>query len=251
MLPATLSTKYGRYKSNQDDLATFLAVTGTLCGAPATLTKPVETSSDNTKSSRPKGKDRKLAKQRAAASTTDQSTRQRAPRLALSSYVPLAEVIAKSSSVHGRIPKWIISVIDKIINDREDCFRHINGEDVAAFVAKGQQDGHIHPIDVLGRVRSILAPKHIEQATRVQNMNQHRTPVKKVLREVSGNATAKGSVNTFAELRLRSPESSPSSSGDSGEHTSAVEAEDTEKADAWRTSLGKSCCAQSALSRLI
>lgn len=244
MLPATLSTKYGRYKSNQDDLATFLAVAGTLCGAPATLTKPMDPSSDNTKSNRPKGKDRKLAKQRAAASNIDQSTRQRAPKLALSSYIPLAEAIARSSSVHGRIPKWIITVIDKIINDREDFFRHINGEDVAAFLAKGQQDGHIHPINVLGRVRSIFAPKHTEQVTSAQNMNQPRTPMKKVLGEVSGNATAKSSANMFAELRLKSPESSPSSHSDSGEHRSAVEAEDMEKADAWRTSLGESCCAQ-------
>ncbi|POS69509.1 hypothetical protein DHEL01_v212098 [Diaporthe helianthi] len=237
MLPATLSTKYGRYKSNQDDLATFLAVTGTLCGAPATLTKPLNPSSDDTKSARPKGKDRKLAKQRAAAGSIDQPTRQRAPKLALSSYVPLAEVIAKSSSVHGSIPKWIITVIDKIINDREDCFRHINGDDVAVFLAKGQQDGHIHPINVLARVRSILAPKHIRQVARAQNVNQPRTPTKKVLGEVSGNATAKKSANMFAELRLKSPESSPSSNSESSEHKSAVEAEDLEKADAWRTSL--------------
>ena len=234
MLPTILSTKYGRYKANQDDLATFLAVTGTLCGASSNLTKPGHMSSDDAKSTRLKGKDRKLAKQRAAAATIDEPTRQKAPKLALSSYVPLAEVIAKSTSVHGRIPKWIITVIDKIINDREDCFRHINGEDVMTFLAKGQQDGHIHPINVLGHVRSILAPKYNKQVATAQNMIQPRTPNEKVLGEISGNAA-----NMFAELRMKTPESSPSSNGDSNEQSPAVEVEDMEKADAWRSSLGE------------
>lgn len=239
MFPTILSTKYGRYKTNQDDLATFLAVTGNLCGAPATLTKPVNASSENAKSSRPKGKERKLAKQRAVGGAIDEPARQRAPKLALSSYIPLAEIIANSSSVHGRIPKWIVTVIDKIISDREDCFRHINGEDVTTFLAKGQQDGHIHPINVLGRVRSILAPKFNEQVTTAQNKIQPRTPSKKVLGETSGNANAKTQANMFAELRLKTPESSPSSNGDYDEQSLALEAEDIEKADAWRTSLGK------------
>lgn len=38
---------------------------------------------------------------------------------------------------------------------------------------------------------------------------------------------------------MKSPESSPPSEGDANEQTNAVEAEDTEKADAWRTSLGE------------
>lgn len=239
MLPTALATKYGRYKTNQDDLATFLAVTGNLCGASATLTQPSYSSSDGTKSTRPKGKDRKLAKQRAAGGTIHESTRQKAPKLALSSYVPLAEVIAKSSSVHGRIPKWIITVTDKIIDDREDCFRHINGEDVRAFLAKGQQDGHIHPINVLGRVRSILAPKYIEQVAMAQKLRQPRTPIKKVLGEISGNSMAKDSANFFSELRLKTPESSPSTNDHPNEKVSVAEAEDMEQACAWRNSLGE------------
>lgn len=238
MLPTILSTKYGRYKTNQDDLATFLAVTGSLCGASSTLTRPANESSANAKSTRPKGKDRKLAKQRAVGSTIDESTRQRAPKLALSSYIPLAEIIAKSRSVHGRVPKWIITIIDKIISDREDCFRHINGEDVITFLAKGQQDGHIHPINVLGSVRSILVPKYNEQVATAQNMAAPRTPSKKVLGEISGNATARSTANMFAELRLKTPESSPSSIGDANGSSPAIETEDMEKADAWRTSLG-------------
>lgn len=239
MLPTILSTKYGRYKTNQDDLATFLAVTGNLCGAPATLTRPGDASSAATKSTRPKGKERKLAKQRAAGGIIDESTRQKAPKLALSSYIPLAEIIAKSSSVHGRIPKWVVTVIDKIISDREDCFRHINGEDVLTFLAKGQQDGHIHPINVLGRVRSILVPKHDQQMATARNMVEPRTPSKKVLGEITGNSNAKNATNMFAELRLKTPESSPSSNSDANESSPAIEAEDMEKADAWRTSLRK------------
>lgn len=239
MLPATLATKYGRYKTNQDDLATFLAVRGNLCGASAALTKPSNSSSDGTKSTRPKGKDRKLAKQRAAGGNIHESTRQRAPKLALSSYVPLAEVIVKSSSVHGRIPKWIITVIDKIINDREDCFRHINGEDVTAFLANGQQDGHIHPINVLGRVRSILAPKYNEQVAMAQKLRQPRTPIKKVLGEISGNSMAKDSANFFSELRLKTPESSPRANDYPNEQSSVAEAEDMQQACTWRNSLGQ------------
>lgn len=237
MLPTILSTKYGRYKTNQDDLATFLAVTGNLCGAPNTLTRPANESSANAKSTRPKGKDRKLAKQRAVGNTIDEPTRQRAPKLALSSYVPLAEIIAKSHSVHGRVPKWIITIIDKIIRDREDCFRHINGEDVLTFLAKGQQDGHIHPINVLGSVRSILVPKYNKQVATAQNMAVPRTPSKKVLVEISGNAAARSAANMFAELRLKTPESSPSSIGDANGSSPAIETEDMEIADAWRTSL--------------
>lgn len=239
MLPTILSTKYGRYKTNQDDLATFLAVTGNLCGAPATLTKPGSASSVDAKSTRPKGKDRKLAKQRAAGPIIDESTRQRTPKLALSSYIPLAEIIAKSRTLHGRIPKWIVTVIDKIISDREDCFRHINGEDVRTFLAKGQQDGHIHPINVLERVRSILLPKYAEQMATAQKGTQPKTPSKRVLGEISGNVNAKNAANMFAELRMKTPESSPSSNGDAGESSPAIEADDMEKADAWRTSLGK------------
>lgn len=239
MLPPILSTKYGRYKTNQDDLATFLAVTGNLCGAPATLTRPGNASSTDTKSTRPKGKDRKLAKQRAAGPIIDESTRQRTPKLALSSYIPLAEIIAKSHSVHGRIPKWIVTVIDKIISDREDCFRHINGEDVRTFLAKGQQDGHIHPINVLGCVRSILLPKYAAQVATAQNGVQPKTPSKKVLGEISGNANARNVANMFAELRMKTPESSPSSTGDASESSPTIEADDMEKADAWRTSLGR------------
>jgi hypothetical protein len=252
MLPSTLSTKYGRYKTNQDDLATFLAVTGNLCGAPATLTKPGSSSADNIKSTRLKGKDRKLAKQRATlaggAVQVDESTRQRAPRLALSSYVPLAEVIAQSSSVHGRIPKWIITIIDKIISDREDCFRHINGQDVAAFLDKGEYDGHIHPINVLASVRSILAPKYNKQAVaaHMQEMGHPKTPGKRrgVLGETSGNAVAKNSANMFAELRPNTPESSPSppsrGQADANRQSFAPDTEEMDKADSWRTSLGES-----------
>lgn len=237
MLPTILSTKYGRYKTNQDDLATFLAITGNLCGAPPSLTKPANASSDHVKSTRPKGKDRKLAKQRAAGGTIDDPTRQRAPKLALSSYVPLAEIIAKSSSVHGRVPKWIVTVIDKIISDRQDCFRQINGEDVTAFLAKGHQDGHIHPINVLGRVRSILLPKYEQQMTTTLGKVQPKTPSKRVLGEISGNVGATSAANMFAELRIKTPDSSPSSDGASFASSPAIEAEDMEKADAWRTSL--------------
>ncbi|KAI3397036.1 hypothetical protein diail_11271 [Diaporthe ilicicola] len=240
MLPSIFSTTYGRYKTNQDDLATFLAVTGSLCGAPATLIRPANASSDDAKSNRPKGKDRKLAKQRAAGGIIDESTRQRAPKLALRSYVPLAEIIAKSASVHGRVPKWILTVIDKIISDREECFRHINGEDVSEFLEKGQQDGHIHPINVLECVRSILLPRYKEQVATAQMKNQLKTPVKKVLGEISGNAHAGHLGNTFAKLRMKSPEISPSSNGGADEEVKAVEAEDMEKADAWRTSLAPS-----------
>ncbi|KAL1876978.1 hypothetical protein Daus18300_002586 [Diaporthe australafricana] len=241
MPPTIISTKYGRYKTNQDDLATFLAVTGNLCGAPTALTRPVNTSSDDAKSSRPKGKDRKLAKQRATGGIIDESTRQRAPKLALSSYVPLAQIIAKSSSIHGKIPKWILTVIDKIISDREDCFRHINGEDVATFLEKGQQDGHIHPINVLDRVRSILLPKYEKQvATARSTTIPLRTPNKRVLGEMSGNADARDASNVFAKLKIKSPESSPPSKGDANEPINSVEAEDMEKADAWRISLAPS-----------
>lgn len=239
MVPTTLSTKYGRYKTNQDDLATFLAVTGNLCGAPATLTRPANASSDIVKSTRPKGKDRKLAKQRAVGHNIDETTRQKAPKLALSSYVPLAEIIAKSSSVHGRIPKWIVTVIDKIISDREDCFRHVNGEGVMAFIAKGQQDSHIHPINVLGCVRSILLPRYEEQVTTNPDKAQPKTPCKKVLGEISGNANLSNTVNMFAELRMKTPESSPSSNFGATDLSPAIEIEDMQKADAWRTSLGR------------
>lgn len=197
MLPTIISTKYGRHKTNQDDLATFLAVTGNLRGAPNVLTRPVNASSDEAKSSRPKGKHRKLAKQRATAGIIDESTRQRAPKLALRSYVPLAEMIAKSTSVHGRIPKWILTVIDKIISDREDCFRHINGEDVTTFLEKGQQDGHIHPINVLNSVRSILVPRYEAQAATRQNTVQLKIPNRRVLGEISGNADARETSNVF------------------------------------------------------
>ncbi|KAJ0125236.1 hypothetical protein J7T55_006581 [Diaporthe amygdali] len=240
MLPTIISTKYGRYKTNQDDLATFLAVTGALCGAPNTLIKPDDASSDDAKSNRPKGKDRKLAKQRAAGSIIDESTRQKAPKLALNSYVPLAKIIAKSTSVHGRIPKWIITVIDKIIRDREECFRHINGEDVAAFLAKGQQDGHVHPINVLQCVRSILLPKYQYQVASSQNNDHPKTLSKKVLGETSGNANTRHTANMFASLGIKSPESSPSSGSDDHDQIRAIEAEDIEKADAWRTSLAPS-----------
>ena len=240
MFPTILSTKYGRYKANQDDLATFLAVTGNLCGAPPSLTKPGNASSSDVKSTRPKGKDRKLARQRAAGGTIDESTRQRAPKLALGSYVPLAEIIARSSSVHGRIPKWIVTVIDKIISDREDCFLHINGEEVVTFLANGQQDGHIHPINVLGRVRSILLPKYEQQVATTQGRAQPKTPSKKVLGEISGNANTTSAANMFAELRMKTPESSPSSTGGAFESSPAIEAEDMGNADAWRSSLGRS-----------
>lgn len=249
-MPTILSTKYGRYKTNQDDLATFLAVRGSLCGAPATLTRPANASSDIVKSTRPKGKDRKLAKQRAVGHNIDEPTRQRAPKLALSSYVPLAEIIAKSSSVHGRIPKWIVTVIDKIISDREDCFRHINGEGVMAFIAKGQQDSHIHPINVLGCVRSILLPKYEEQVTTNSDRVQPKTPSKKVLGEISGNANASNTANMFAELRMKTPESSPSSNVGANNSSPTIEIEDMAKADAWMTSLGNYSTTHSVLSPL-
>lgn len=230
MLPSLVSTKYGRYKVNQDDLATYLAVTGTLCGASRSLTKTNDCSSE-VKSMRLKGKERKLAKQQAADGFIDATTRQRAPKLELDSYVPLAEIISKSKSIHSRVPRWVISIIDKIIQDRHDCFQYINGEDVATFLSKGQYDGHIHPINVLERVRSILVLKYEKQVALTQQKSLPKTPAKRVLGEISGNA--------FANLKIDSPEKSPSSTERSDAQTEKAEARDQAQADAWRNSLGK------------
>ncbi|ROW06772.1 hypothetical protein VMCG_04141 [Cytospora schulzeri] len=231
MLPSLVSTKYGRYKVNQDDLATYLAVTGTLCGAPRSLTKSGGCSS-GIKSTRLKGKDRKLAKRQAADAFIDATTRQRAPKLELDSYVPLAEIIAKSTSIHSRVPRWVISIIDKIIQDRQDCFQHINGEDVATFLSKGQYDGHIHPINVLEKVRAILFRKYEKQVAIAQQKTQPKTLVKRVVGEISGNA--------FAKLKIDSPDESPSLTGVSDAQTEEADARDQAQADAWRKSLGSS-----------
>jgi hypothetical protein len=180
-----------------------------------------------------KGKERKLAKQQAADGVTDATTRQRAPKLELNSYVPLAEIIAKSNSNHSRVPRWVIRIIDKIIQDRHDCFQHINGEDVPTFLSKGQYDGHIHPINVLERVRSILLLKYEKQVALTQRKSLPKTPVKRVLGEISGNA--------FAKLKIDSPEKSTSSPRRSDAQTEEAEAHDQAQANAWRNSLGKPC----------
>lgn len=232
MLPSLVSTKYGRYKVNQDDLATYLAVTGTLCGAPRSLTKPNDNSSE-IKSTRLKGKERKLAKQQTANGVIDVTTRQRAPKLELDSYVPLAEIISKSNSIHSRVPRWVISIIDKIVQDRHDCFQHINGEDVSTFLAKGQYDGHIHPINVLERVRSILGSKYEKQLALAQQKSLPKTPGKRVLGEISGNA--------FAKLKIDSPEKPSSPTRPDEAQAQEAEARDQAQADAWRNSLGKPC----------
>ncbi|KUI58921.1 hypothetical protein VP1G_06184 [Cytospora mali] len=217
---------------NQDDLATFLAATGILCGAPSSLTATSNDASSDVKSTRLKGKVRKLAKQQAADGVIDATTHQRAPKLELYSYVPLAEIIAKSTSVHSRVPRWVISIIDKIIQDRQDCFQHINGEDVATFLSKGQYDGHIHPINVLEKVRSVLVHKYESQVALAQKkaQAQPKTPVRRALGEISGNA--------FAKLKIDSPEKTPSPTAHSASQAEEADAQDRAQADAWRTSLG-------------
>ncbi|KUI67522.1 hypothetical protein VM1G_03630 [Cytospora mali] len=229
----SLATEYTRLNEDYtDELGYTEAVTGILCGAPSSLTATPNDASSDVKSTRLKGKERKLAKQQAADEFIDATTRQRAPKLELYSYVPLAEIIAKSTSVHSRVPRWVIRIIDKIIQDRQDCFQHINGEDVATFLSKGQYDGHIHPINVLEQVRSILVLKYEAQVALTQKkaQAQPKTPVRRALGEISGNA--------FAKLKIDSPEETPSPTAHLASQTEEADAQDRAQVDAWRTSLG-------------
>lgn len=183
MIPTFLFPSYKQYKTDTDAVATWLANTAARYGySTAQLTSQA---AFQPKSSRLKGKARKIARQ--ATPNTSSGSRledalPKTPKYSISSkeFISLAEWIVKSFPPRVEIPARFFSVLDRAITVRKRHHQWWYSHSEKGGGKKKEEEqadkNHRHFIDTLEKVREILQPKsstalskdslvHLDEAT--------------------------------------------------------------------------------------
>lgn len=167
MLPGPLVGIYQQYKEDTNAVASWLASTAKLCGCPANLLSTVGASApDGGGSKRLKGKARKEAKAKQAASQQpgSQSQPQRpagksGPKytIAIKNFVPLAEFVAASSQPLVSVPRAFTATLDRVITTRASFGDRLAEHGTVPSRESGQK--HSYFVRVLQKVQEILKPR--------------------------------------------------------------------------------------------
>lgn len=147
MLPQNLANSYARYKNDTDALASWLASTAHQLGYVA------ET---QTKSSRKKGKNRKVAQKQAAA---NQNQVRRNYTIAIKDFTVLAQFIASKHEPKVQVPQGLARLLDRTIKARQWFADRLESLVPQASPDKTDSDDrHKYFLSILKEVREILSP---------------------------------------------------------------------------------------------
>ncbi|THV88625.1 hypothetical protein D6D27_07148 [Aureobasidium pullulans] len=170
MLPDFLQETYSTYKRDTDSVANWLATTAKRCGySPEVLIKsentPVQPKDSQQpeiqpqKTTRLKGKVRKLAKAAAAENETKtvKNTSSSVYTISIKSFITLASQIAEHRKPTVSVPSSFSVILNRAIDFRRkhnEWFRQIDTDDAST----DGNNTHAHFISVLERVRDVLKP---------------------------------------------------------------------------------------------
>lgn len=172
MLPGALTSIYQQYKHDTDSVASWLLTTARETGYKGDLSGDLAGSSN-----RLKGKARKEVKKR--PDTKNPATRGKKYVLPMKLFVPLAEHIQSAQGNGVAVPVWFATALNRAIGVREGFGSKISehGDDIPEEV----EAGHSYFVNVLARVRAILAPimpklpdksKHKQLVTKGETKNE-------------------------------------------------------------------------------
>ncbi|KAJ3044402.1 hypothetical protein HDV00_002294 [Rhizophlyctis rosea] len=161
-LPGFLFDRYNKYKADTDTLTQWLAETATSLGYQLRCDRTQ--AGDALKNPQPpapqprlKGKARKQARMQSQSKTTPAPANTIRKKIQLAELLPLADFIAASKSITGRVPKAIISVAQRAIEVRKrfaDWFQ--SREEKTAEDVENDRT-HQHFIEVLEKVVETLS----------------------------------------------------------------------------------------------
>jgi len=156
MLPDHLYSSYKRYKADTDYIANWLATTALRSGyVPIALQS--NAASKAPKSSRLKGKARKLAQTASQTPTHAQTQPTRIYRIEIEEFVSLAEFIAKSPNLITEKPRTFAYVLQCCIRERSRHLAYHSESGIEALSLEGDLR-HDHFIRVLQQVQATLRP---------------------------------------------------------------------------------------------
>ncbi|KAK0630894.1 hypothetical protein B0T17DRAFT_507327 [Bombardia bombarda] len=148
-MPLNISSLYIEYKVDTTTLATWLAASGRLCQCPNTLVQSVpENEAAISKSRRLKGKARVEAK-------TNNVPKKNV--LLMANFVPLAKYIVNCTKPKVNVSHAVISALDRAISMRKKYSIIIESRSPQTEKTDGQRETHAHFVEILERVRDILA----------------------------------------------------------------------------------------------
>ncbi|KAL8382985.1 hypothetical protein RB595_006654 [Gaeumannomyces hyphopodioides] len=190
MLPSALVSTYQQYKLDTDSVAAWLASTAKSLGYPSDLLDSsgaaASTSNSRASGGRLKGKARSKAKKKttAAGASSSAAPTPNGPKYIISvrSFASLAEYIAEKTAP---VPEAFRAVIDRVIAARSKFGGQL--QDHGKAINKGSDAKHQHFVDVLGKVRSVLAP------------------FMPAVQDEGGQSEAAGLANRFAGLAVYEP----------------------------------------------
>lgn len=180
MLPDFLFSTYKQYKADTDKIATWLAETAKNCGyklASADNASQGETSGQNGKTPKLKGRARKLARDAAvtqkktAPCPLDHDVREQKYTVPIKDFVPMAEQIARSDDPSLKIPAGFIKLMKRCIKTRKgttDWF-----EEKVDLKDKDNNDRHSYFADVLHKtLQTLVSRLELETLDQVAEMKQ-------------------------------------------------------------------------------
>ena len=178
MLPEALFDSYKQYKADTHKIVQWLATTATKCGySPPPSSAEAEQQGKSTKL---KGRARKLAREAAAAGSNtplrqDAEDTVKTQIVPLSQFLPMAEAIAKAATP-ARISTGLTKLFKRCIESRTGVtdWYQANLTDDDSDHEDGES-GHGHFIGVLQHALQVLIPVHKLQELDKQNFKLART----------------------------------------------------------------------------
>ncbi|KAF5027156.1 hypothetical protein F66182_729 [Fusarium sp. NRRL 66182] len=149
MFPGVLVPAVQRYKEDTDSVAAWLASTAKFCG----YTKRSENDCPTT-SKRLKGKERKEAKKKTAATARATDAKY---TVALNDFIPMAECIAACKNPAITVPESFVCTINRVIRIRSSFGSRMRKHGVETDADSDHAHGYF--VGVLDRVREVLRPR--------------------------------------------------------------------------------------------